>query len=288
MRRLLLVIAFVFAQLMMFQSRAQDASNTLFAYPVAPDSCSTLESRCNYIVTYFWKNFDISKPIADDAAFDKTFRDYINFFKYAHRNVVMASARDFIFKARANTANLSKIGRVAQGALYGPYAEYWSDELYIEIAKSISESTRLNANERKYYKHQAEVIAKCQAGMVLPDMEIVTADGKKKLSSIDGESFLLFFTDKSTDSAIQRTRLSVDVVMNSLIESGNIKVIQVSIDKVDADWYNNQPNNWLNGSCEHAMVDIDVRGVPCCFFLDKERKILVKNATVDDIKNALN
>lgn len=264
------------------------ASATPFEYPVAPDTCTTLESRCNFIVVNFWNNYNIAKPITDDAALDQAFRDYVNFFKYAHRNIVMSSVRDFVFKARANTANLSKLGHVAEGALYGPYAEYWSDELYIEIAKLMSESTGLKANERNYYKHQVELISKNLVGNVLADFEIVTTDGKKKLSSFDAKTFILFFTDSSIDSSIQRTRLSTDVGVNNLIESSGTCVIQVSVDKVDAFWLNSQPANWINGSCEHAVSYFDLRTMPSCIILDSERKILVKNASVDDIKNALN
>ena len=86
---------------------AQDeAPKTPFAYPVAPDTCSTLEGRCNYICQHFWDNYDISKPIANDNDFMQAFRDFVGFFQYANRNVVMTSIGDLMNKARSNTPNL--------------------------------------------------------------------------------------------------------------------------------------------------------------------------------------
>ena len=43
--------------------QAEQLSGRLFPYPMAPDTCSTLESRCNYIITHFWEGYDISKEI---------------------------------------------------------------------------------------------------------------------------------------------------------------------------------------------------------------------------------
>ena len=88
---------------------AEQQPGTLFAYPLAPDTCSTLEERCNYIITHFWDNYDISKPISDDAAFETTFRDFVDFFRFAHRNVVLNAVRDLVNKAQSNASNLQKI-----------------------------------------------------------------------------------------------------------------------------------------------------------------------------------
>lgn len=287
MNRFFTVMVLLFMGLYSNCLYAQNEKNTPFDYPVAPDTCSTLESRCNYIVANFWNNFNIAKPITDDAGFNAAFRDYINFFKYAHRNIVMSSVRDFIFKARANTSNLIRVGQVAEASLYGPNAEYWSDELYIEIARLMSESTTLKNADRNYYKHQIEVIGKCVEGNVLPEMELNMQSGKSKLSSIEAEAYLVFFSDASTNSVIDRTRLSTDIGVGQLIEQGQVKVVQIFIGKPDNDWYANQPAEWVNATVERVET-IDLRSVPSCYILDKDRKILTKNVSVDDVKTALN
>ena len=133
---------------------ADQLPGTLFAYPQAPDTCSTLESRCNYIITHFWDNFDISRPITDDVAFESTFRDFVDFFRYAHRNVVLVNVRDFINKAQSNAANLQKVGEVAERALYGPTAEFWSDEVYVAFAKPLASSKQLPKAVREHNSWQ--------------------------------------------------------------------------------------------------------------------------------------
>lgn len=290
MKRVLSIFILLVLSMPVYCVMAQtDAPKTPFPYPTAPDTCTTLESRCNYIVANFWNNYNISRPIANEADFETAFRDYVNIVKYCHRTIAISSVRNFIFKARSNTSNLLKIGRVAESALYGPYAEFWSDELYVEIAKALSESTSLKAADRNYYKHQVEVINKCPAEGKLPDIDIVFADGKKsKLSEIEAEVYLLFFTDDGTSSVIDRTRLSTDVGVNNLIAAGTVKVVQIHVGKHVAGWADNQPENWINVSSDQVVNNIDVRAVPSCYILDKELKILTKNVSIDDVKSAMN
>lgn len=287
MRRFLFVFCLLTVSLSTTKVCAQ-APKTPFEYPVAPDTCSTLESRCNFIVVNFWNNYDITRPIPDDGAFVQAFRDYVNFFKYAHRNIVMTSMRHFINKAQSNTPNLEKVGKVAELVLYSPYAEYWSDELYIEVARMLSEATKLKQRDRAYYKRQAELLSTNVVGKEIPGFDVVTADGKKKISAFEGETFLLFFTDDSSDSSMERIRLSTDVGVNALLSGGQVKIIQVHLGKPAAEWMGNQPEEWINGYSEQAAAVLDLRSMPCCFILDKDHKILTKNNTVDDIKAALN
>ena len=56
MRKLLLMVAVA-----LLWHAGVMAQEPLFKYPVAPDTCSTLESRCDYIVTNFWENYDLEK-----------------------------------------------------------------------------------------------------------------------------------------------------------------------------------------------------------------------------------
>ena len=60
MRRFLYLLVLLMCSVSAVKAQSQ---TTLFAYPVAPDTCTTLEGRCNYIVQRFWDNFDFSKPI---------------------------------------------------------------------------------------------------------------------------------------------------------------------------------------------------------------------------------
>lgn len=271
---------------------AERLPGTLFAYPQAPDTCATLESRCNYIITHFWDNFDISKPITDDVAFETTFRDFVGFFTYAHRNVVMVKVRDLVNKAQSNTTNLQKLGEVAERALYGPTAEYWSDEVYVAFAKPLASSKKLPKEVREHYAQQLAAMNAVQTGVVL-DFEYIGTDGAKhRVSELpEGTTLIVLFLDDSTDSTIGRLRLSTDVVLNSLVDEDKAAFLCICLNKYSADWATTAAgyaSNWVLGCGENLSSQLDLRVLPCCYLLDGEHKVLTKALSVDALISSLN
>lgn len=270
---------------------AEQQPGALFAYPMAPDTCSTLEERCNFIITHFWDSFDISKPISDDAAFETTFRDYVDFFRYSHRNVVMATVRDFVNKAQSNTANLLKVGEVAERALYGTDAEYWSDEVYVAFAKALAACKQLPRNVRDHYAEQLSRINSVRVGSIL-DFEYVDINGlKQRLSNLTAKSYILLFLDDSTDSMIGRLRLSTDVALNALLGGGEAVLVCLSTNKYSAEWAKaatGYADNWVIGCGENLSRDLDLRAFPCCYILDEQRTIVNKALSVESLMAAVN
>lgn len=294
MKRILLTFSVLVLMGMSLRAQGQLAEQQpgrLFAYPVAPDTCATLESRCNYIITHFWDNFDISKPISDDLAFELTFRDFVDFFRYGHRNVALGAVRDLVNKAQSNTSNLLKLGEIAERALYGTEAEYWSDEVYVAFAKPLAGNKQLPREVRDHYGEQLARINAVQVGATL-DFEYVGIDGlKHRLSELEAPTFILLFIDDSTDSMIGRLRLSTDVALNALINEGNAKLVCLCMNKYSADWASAAAayaDNWVIGCGENLARELDLRAFPCCYVLDGEHTIVNKALSVEGLMNAVN
>ena len=292
-------ILLIFIALLLFTPRlsaqdqlAEQLPGTLFAYPMAPDTCSTLEERCNYIIAHFWDDFDISKPVTDDQALEITFRDYVNFFRYAHRNVVMSSVRDLMNKAQSNTANLQKLGEVAERALYGPEAEYWSDEVYIAFAQPLAANKKLPKDVRDHYALQLGRINSVQVGAEL-DLEYVGTDGlKHRLNELpESKAYILLFVDDSADSSIGRLRLSTDVSLNALLASGEATLVCLCLNKYSAEWAAaaaGYSDNWVVGCSDELSSTLDLRSLPCCYVLDAQRAIADKSLSVEGLLSAVN
>lgn len=271
---------------------AEQQPGTLFAYPQAPDTCTTLEERCNYIIAHFWDQYDISKPISDDAAFETTFRDYVGFFRYAHRNVVLSAVRDLVNKAQSNSANLLKLGAVAERALYGSQAEYWSDEVYVAFVKPLAAAKQLSKQQREHYASQLARINAVQVGATL-DVEYTGVDGgKHRLSELpEGKSCIVLFVDDGVDSNIGRLRLSTDVALNGLLESGKAVLVCLYTGKYSASWAAEAAGygeHWIMGCGDHLAKTLDLRVVPCCYVLDGQHVIQTKSLSVEGLMSAVN
>ncbi len=271
---------------------AEQQPGSLFAYPLAPDTCSTLESRCNYIITHFWDNYDISKPITDDAALETTIRDYVGFFRYAHRNVVLSAVRDLVNKAQSNTTNMLKLGEAAERALYGPTAEYWSDEVYIAFIKPLAASKQLPKETREHYASQLARMNAVQVGVAF-DVEFTGTDGvKRRLSELpETQNFIVLFLGDDVDSTIGRVRLSTDVALNELLDNGTATLVCLCANKYSADWAATAAgyaSNWVVGCNENLTNVLDLRALPCCYWLDGQRVVVSKSLSVEALMSAVN
>ena len=216
----------------------------------------------------------------------------MDFFRYAHRNIVMSTVRDFVNKAQSNTANLQKVGEVAERALYGAEAEYWSDEVYVAFAKPLAANKQLPRSVRDHYATQLARINSVQMGAVL-DFEYVGADGLKyRLSDLpEAKTYILLFIDSSTDSTIGRLRLSTDVALNALLESGDATLLCVSMNGYSSDWATaatGYADKWIIGCSDQLIKELDLRVMPCCYILDGQRTIVNKSLSVEGLMSAVN
>lgn len=279
-------------------AKAQDAGNgaeqqRLFDYPEVPDTIITLENRTNYIIQNFWNDYDFSQPIRDEWVFEATFRDYVTFFKYAHKTIVVSCIKDMMRKAQSNKSNFLLIAEIAERTLYDPGAEYWSDEVYIPFLESVLDNNMLKKSEQERYKYQLELLRNNLMGDRAQNFELRLADGsKKKLSEIEGKMLLVFFNDEECeDCTIGRLRLSTDVKLNALIDAGEITFVCVYMGKYTDEWAKRAAayhNKWIIGANDEVADKYDLRIQPSIYILDKDKIILDKNINVEGIKTLLN
>ncbi len=264
-----------------------EAPKTLFPYPQAPDTIRSFQERANYVVTRFWDNFDVSKPIQDESAFDMAFQDYLDFFPHAHKTVVVSSIRGLMNKAQSNKANYILIGKLAEKNIYSPQAVFASDEAYLLFVEEMIKSSVLKKKEKKYYKEQIKKINQNTIGALCPELNVVNVDGEKmKLKDLLGDKVtLLFFNDgECTDCMMARLRLSTNVDLNGLIANGEMKVICVVPKKYTSELASEikkWADNWTIVTAENVAEVFDLRLSPSIFILNNEKKIEAKNVPIE-------
>ena len=110
-----------------------------------------------------------------------------------------------------------------------------------------------------------------------------------RLSELEPMLTVVLVGDNGSDTSIDRLRLSTDVHVNALIENRQLRVLYVQAEKPGAGWpaaAASLPANWVNGYNDRLDEVLDVRFVPSCIVVDKDRKMLNKNIAVDTIKQA--
>jgi hypothetical protein len=287
--RLILVVIGLFSA-----SNALCQVATLFEYPVAPDTCTSIESRCNYSVQHFWDNCELTKPLAEenDSLLIEAMLTYFDIMKAgANVNVSLGSVRNLMFKSQANHDNFLKLASIAEYILFYHDTDV-VDDLYLTFAQSVADASWAKKEVRNHYSEQIKRLSTSKLGQPLLDFEYTSITGARRhLTDNRSEGaalYVVIFSDGDSGSSIERMRLSTDITFGQLVEQGHIEVINIIIGDVPKQWdadSRNYSEKWEVGASKDVAGKLDMRIMPCLYVLDEEFRVIAKNKTVDFMKS---
>ena len=269
---------------------------TLFDFPVAPDTCSNIESRCNYSIQHFWDNCNLTKPFEaqNDSLLMDAMITYFDIMKAgANLNVSLASARELMFKSQANHDNFLKLMAMAEYLLY--YHDYEIlDDLYLTFAQSAADASWMKKDAREHYAQQIKRINASKLGQTMLNFEFTSITGARKrlydVKSNGAKMYVLMFSDNDSGSSIERMRLNTDVALSRVVASGEVEVINIVVGdtpkKCDSD-SQSYASTWIVGASKDVAGKIDLRIMPCIYILDEYFNVIAKNKTVDFVKKLM-
>ena len=266
---------------------------TMFEYPIAPDTCSTMESRCNYSVQHFWDNCELTKPFAaeNDSLLMEAMITYIDIMKAgADVNVSLGSVRNLMFKSQANHDNFMKLASLAEYLLYYHDTDI-VDDLYITFAQSVVDASWVKKEVRNHYSEQIKRLNTSKLGEPLMNFEYTSITGARKhITDNRAEGVALYvvmFSDGDSGSSIERMRLSTDITFGKAVDEGFVKMINIVAGDVPKKWdadSQSYSEKWEVGASKEVGSKLDIRIMPCIYVLDENFKVISKNKTVDFLK----
>lgn len=287
----LLIILCLFSTL--FQdSPAQQARQTLFLYPTAPDYMTDFRQRANYTTLHFWDNCNLKSAFSSRARLKDAFEDFISIAVHAAPDTTYASVNNLIGAVRKTPANMLTLGEIAEETLLSDTAQIYSEELYVPFAKAVAETKKIPSANRLRFERQARILGGTQIGMVAPDFSFIKPDGTKgKLSDGLTKRVILFFNDPDCDDCrMTLVRLSADYNLKQLIEKNYLNVFSIYPSSPDDQWRDaaaSYPSEWIIGAAEDVDELYDLTTSPTILYLDPNGKILSKTIDKDRLIDML-
>lgn len=276
---------------------AANAAETLFPFPVAPDTCTSMESRCNYCVQRWWDKFEASKPLtqADDSLLYEAMDAYLNLLPHANLNLGQASIRNLMFKLQTNQSNYERVMSLVEVMLYLYPKQVFIDDYYLTFAQCAASASWIDKKLKSYYQERIGTINASKLGGEIMNFDVSDANGKKTrlldLPTDTAQVVLLLFTADDANSPLERTRLSADLGVNALIRQGFAKVINVYVGQESKKFWASasQYPDWTLVSAPGLNKRIDVRFCPSVMVLDPaSHTVQRKNMTVEQVKHIFN
>ena len=271
---------------------AQDTPETYFEYPKVPENLESLYERSNFFIENFWKRCNLKSAFSSRQKMEEAFRDYVSFMPYADADIVHNSIDRLIKEVSKNPKNLLALGEMAEAQLYSDTAKILCDECYLPFAQAVASNRKISKAEKARFEYQASALAGSQVGMTAPDFTFTRPDGTKgKLSELpQGAYVLLFINDpECTECELARIRLSADVSLNDLIDTGKLVVLSIYPGEPDEQWkdrttvYNKK---WIVGAMPEIDELYDMRNPPVIYYLNGQHEILSKTFNIDNLLEA--
>jgi len=176
--------------------------------------------------------------------------------------------------------------------LYDPNSPLRNEDYYQPFVAAMSQSDLTPDNIKAAYGYQAFVTGLNRRGTVAADFAGRSLDGKNfTLHGIKADYTLLFFSNPGCHACKEIIENLISMPnLDGMIESGKLAVVNIYIDEDLEAWKQyeyNYPRNWYNGYNPGQTIRneqlYDVRAIPSLYLLDKDKKVIFKDAPVEKV-----
>lgn len=240
-----------------------------FTVPSLPAMMTSSEQKAEFISTHYWDNFDFADTTLISRAdiTEQAFADFVNILPHIPYQFIEKGITVMMDKAMADSAMYAHFMVLTEKYLYDVNSPLRNEDIYIVVLRNIIANTNLDTIYKIRPQYQLELALKNRVGDKAANFEYTTSKGDKaKLYSATGDPLLLFFfhPDCPTCKEVK------DYITSKKIDK------QVEILFVDPDLDT------------HLDTIYDLRASPTLYLLDKDKKVILKDAHIEQIEQYLN
>ena len=273
-------------------------STKIFALPVIPALLNTPESRADYLVRHYWENVDFADTTYLDhqEVMEQAWVDYIDIMKLVPEETAISAIKQMYKDAGKKKKVFFYFTDLAEKYLYDPNSPMRNEELYIPVLDAMLESTVLDDTEKILPKGRRDLAEQNRPGRQAEDFTYTLVSGKSgTLYGVKANYTLLFINNPGCHACEEGIKeLKQAPAINKEFEAGNLKILSVYPDEDKEEWerhLSDFPKEWINGYDKKLMIKeknlYDLKAIPTLYLLDKNKKVLLKDAVVGQIEQYL-
>ncbi|RHJ92498.1 MULTISPECIES: DUF5106 domain-containing protein [Bacteroidales] len=254
--------------------------------------------RANYLVIHYWDKFNFK-----DTAFihlpeitEQAFSDFIDVLKYVSSETADSAIKGMMSKAEADSTMFVYFADLYEKYLYDPNSPMRNEELYIPVLQSVINCSMIDEVNKIRPSHQLELAMKNRLGEPATNFTFTLANGKKgTLYDVKSDYMLLYFYNPDCHACKEVTeQLAASGVLKEWEKNKKIKVLAVYPDEDLDAWtahISSMPPGWINSYDETVGLKndevYDLKAIPTLYLLDKNKNVLLKDATFRQFEDYL-
>lgn len=268
------------------------------------DRVRTIEeekSQASYEILHYWDSFDF-----DDTArihrpdiTEQAFVDFINILPKYDSVTIRNSIENMLQQAQLqdSTNNVYRhLLKLSDHYLYDPNSPFRNEELYIPVMEYILQARLSDDATKQRTEFNLKMILKNRLGRVASDVTYTIANGSSSnLYAIESPYTILYFYNPDCNACKEATAfLKTSKRINELLQNRKLSILGVYTDADLTLWkkhLNEMPSNWIVGYDKGQQIEkrksYELRAIPSLYLLDKDKRVLLKDANASDIQKFL-
>ncbi len=275
-------------------SKAQvQEEKTAFRLPDVPDELQSPEERAAYLCLHYWDHYDFADTalISRPEITEQAFVDFISILPYAANASV--SVDTLYSRAGADRMMLDHFMLLASKYLYEPNSPMHNEELHIHVLRALVKHPLLSEEERGRERHRLELAMRNRPGDMATDFSFMRRDGSTStLYKQKAVPTIVYFNDPECEDC-QRVKeiLATSEELATRLNNGTLALLSVCVEGKTSAWSSSvSPAGWTD-SCDPEMTLTaeslyDLKAMPTLYLLDAEKRVVLKDASVEEILEA--
>lgn len=271
---------------------------TAFRFPAIPSTLTTPEARAAYLVEHYWDctNWADSNYVHHPEVTEQAWVDYIDLMRLVPAQTADRSLKALFGQAEKERKCYLYLRELAEKYLYDVGSPLRNEERYIVVLDALLASDMLSETEKIRPQAQRELALRNRPGTVAVDFTYTLASGKDgRLHGIRSDYVLLFVNDPGCHTCLETLdRLKHSSAVSRAIADKRLAVLSFYPDEAVDEWRQwlpDFPSTWINAYDRTLTIRernlYDLRSLPVLYLLDSQKKVLLKNATVEEVEAVL-
>lgn len=250
-------------------TQQSDTQVRKFVVPQIPVMISEGQQKADFLMGHYWDNFDFKDTslISDKGYTEQGFVDFVNIISQVSEPLAQKGVATLMEKASVEPLMYRHFVALWERYLYDPNSPMRNEDLYIVVLGNLTSSDHLSVAEKARPAYQLELAMKNRVGDKATDFSYTTEHGTtSKLYQAKGDPLLLFFFRPDCPSCQE----SKDYIKGRGIDR-RIEILYVNPD-----------------TDPHLEKIYDLRASPVMYLLSGDKKVLLKDATIDQVEYYIN
>ncbi len=281
--------------------KKQEASTTeakkplAFTLPEVPVMLQSAEDRLDFVVRHYWDNFDFR-----DTAYihvpditEQALVNYIDLLKRVPTTKMDTCLTQTIQTAAQETKMLKYFAETLRRYLLDPNSPFRNEGLYEPVARFLTTTSTADEAMQSRARHDLKLIQMNRVGSLAADFTYTLPSGvQKRMHDLRSPyTILLFYNPDCHGCAETLAAMKQSPVLNHPAVQKQIKVLAFYPDEDLSIWEKHRseiPSHWINSYDKELTVltheVYDLKAIPTLYLLDKDKKVLLKDAPVGEIE----